>query len=80
MDFPRYSPDLNPLDFSLWSEIEERIARKAPKGHETIDSFKRRLRMTALRLLAAIVRKALLAMLGRAKAVVAAKGDSIPRD
>ena len=80
IEFPRYSPDLNPLDFSLWWEIEERVARKAPAGRETVEGFKRRLRMTALRLPTDVLRKALLAVRSRAKAVVSAKGDSIPRD
>ena len=80
IEWLRYSLDLNPLDFSLWWEIEKRIAKKAPAGHETIESLQRRLRMTALRLPTDIVRKAVLAVPRRAKAVVAAKGDSIPRD
>lgn len=30
LDFPRYSPDLNPMDFFLWEEVERRMAKSAP--------------------------------------------------
>jgi hypothetical protein len=28
--FPRFSPDLNPLDFCIWAEIERRMAKNCP--------------------------------------------------
>lgn len=34
MDFPRYSPDLNPMDFFLWEEVERRMAKNAPAGQD----------------------------------------------
>ena len=34
LDFPRYSPDLNPMDFFLWEEVERRMAKNAPPGPE----------------------------------------------
>eukprot|EP00973_Karenia_brevis_P017891 2458123-Karenia_brevis.AAC.1 len=37
---PRSSPDLNPLDFFLWSSVEERMAISAPKGRESVTAYK----------------------------------------
>ena len=30
--WPRYSPDLNPLDFSFWKQLDRRMDEGAPKG------------------------------------------------
>jgi transposase len=78
--FPRYSPDLNPLDYCLWAEIEKRVLANSPKTPETVAAYKRRLRLTALRLPAAFVRKAVEAMPKRIKAVIDAKGQNISCD
>ena len=80
VQFPTYSPDLNPLDFSLWHEIDDRMQKNAPKAVETADAFKKRLRRTALRLPKTVVRKAVLSMPKRIKQVIKATGKSIPRD
>ena len=80
MPFPRWSPDLNPLDFSLWSAIERRMAEREPAKIETAAAYKKRLRMTALRLPQSVVRDAVLAIPSRARALVAAKGSPIARD
>ena len=32
LDFPRYSPDLNPMDFFLWEEVERRMTKSAQRG------------------------------------------------
>ena len=48
--FPRYSPDLMPLDYSIWKAIEARMGNKKVKGKESADMYKKRLRMTALRM------------------------------
>lgn len=76
--FPRYSPDLNPLDFSIWAEINSRMAKATPKKIETVKAYKARLRRTALRLPKKFVRKAVLAM--PKQQVLEAKGKNIPRD
>ena len=47
---PVFSPDLNPLDFCLWEEITRRMVERQPKHVETVKEFKKRMRMTALRL------------------------------
>lgn len=80
VQFPRYSPDLNPLDFSLWMAIEQRVAQRTPDHTETVSAFKIRLRRVAMRLPEAIVCKAVESLPRRVKAVIAAKGQNIPRD
>ena len=52
----------------------------APKAIETVAQYKKRTRLTALRLPAAVVTKAVRAMPSRMRAVVDAKGYSINRD
>ena len=34
--FPTYSPDLNPLDYALWQEVENRMGRQQAPAGETI--------------------------------------------
>ena len=36
-DWPSSSPDLNPLDYSIWSHLEGKVCAKA---HRNLDSFK----------------------------------------
>jgi transposase len=35
IDFPPYSPDLNPIE-NLWADIEQRVAARAPKTIEEL--------------------------------------------
>ena len=78
--FPKYSPDLNPLDFAVWTAIEKRMVENAPAGRETVEGYKKRLRSTALRLPTTFLRKAITSIPSRMAAIVAAKGRSIARD
>ncbi|GFV98597.1 hypothetical protein TNCV_1452831 [Trichonephila clavipes] len=39
-EWPLYSPDLNPMDYSVWSVLESRICTKP---HKTLDSLKQSL-------------------------------------
>lgn len=78
--WPRYSPDLNPLDFSLWRNIEDRMAKSAPRGRESVECYKLRLRRTALSTPRADVTKMVLHMRKRADAIWHADGQDIPRD
>ena len=77
---PVFSPDLNPLDFCLWEEVSRRMVAGAPTRVESVQEYKKRLRLTALRVPAPLVTKAVGAMPGRMRAVVDAKGYSIKRD
>ena len=43
-DWPSASPDLNPLDYKLWSKLQEMACKKR---HPNIDSLKRSLRKAA---------------------------------
>ena len=80
MEWPRYSPDLNPLDFSLWDNIEARMAKTAPRGRETVVAFKARLRRVAFSTPTSEVRKMVEAVRSRAKAIRDAKGGDIQKD
>jgi len=80
IDFPKYSPDLNPLDFAIWSAIEKRMGENAPSGQETTEEYKKRLRATALRLPESLIRKSILSIPSRMKAIASAKGRNIARD
>ena len=76
---PPYSPDLNPLDFSIWAAID----KKALAGHkagEGMAAYKARLRRTALNMPRAEVRKAVEGIKTRAHAIFAADGGNIRRD
>ena len=79
VDWPRYSPDLNPLDFFLWAEVSRRMALEQV-NNETAVQYKARLRATAMAIPAPLIRAALLSIKERAKMVVGAEGRDIPRD
>ena len=78
--FPPYSPDLNPLDFFLWAEVQRRMAARTPRGRETVSQYKQCLRRAAMSIPENMVRKAVEALPGRAAAVVQAGGGDIARD
>ena len=78
--FPRYSPDLNPLDFSIWNEVLRRMNLRDAPANESKEAYKKRLRLTALRLPKAYIRKVVLSIKSRAKAVADNKGGDISRD
>ena len=78
LDFPRRSPDLNVLDYSLWAAINKKMReqeRGFKKGHkETQDQFKKRLKKTAMSLPTALVKRSVGDMHRRCCAVVKASG------
>ena len=80
IEWPRYSPDLMPLDFSLWTDISKRMQSTAPKGRESMEAFKARLRRMALRTSCKTVVAAFEAMRTRAKQIWEANGGNIARD
>ena len=59
MAFPRYSPDLMPLDYSIWEAVQTQMKKAKKTGNESVKQFKKRLRTTALRLPRTVVCKAL---------------------
>ena len=77
-DLPRRSPDLNPLDYSLWALINKKMREQEaqfPEGHkETVEEFKARLRKTALGMPASVVKKCVGDMKRRCVAISAADG------
>lgn len=79
IEYPRHSPDLNPLDFSLWHEIERRMAALVNKPMSVKD-YEAKLRRVALALPKSLVEKAVGNIRVRAKAVAQAKGGNIARD
>ena len=76
---PAYSPDLNPLDFSIWKAIETK-ALAARRRNETGSEYKARLRKTALSMPRAEVKKAVQGIRKRAQQIFDADGGNIPRD
>ena len=80
IQYPRYSPDLNPMDFFLWAEVERRmLAGKAPNS-ETVAQYKARLRRTAFAIPNAVIEKAVANIKSRALAIYKADGGDIQRD
>jgi transposase len=80
VDLPKYSPDLNPLDFFVWSEVERRMNKAKVKQPESQAKYKARLRRTALGLPASMVKAAVASMKKRIQAVYEANGKDIPQD
>ena len=79
IEFPKYSPDLNPMDYFVWDEVQRRMDKSAPK-RESMEAFKARLRKTAMSIPADVIRKGVKCLRERARQVVDAKGRDIPRD
>ena len=80
IEFPTYSPDLNPCDYALWVEVERRMAaQKVPRG-EDVHGYKARLRRTAIGIPASVIRKMLADMKPRACEIYERKGGHIRRD
>ena len=77
---PAYSPDLIPLVHTLWEEILGHMQNNTPKNIESVAAYKKRLRLTALRLPSAVVTKAVRGMPKRMASIVVAKGYSIKAD
>ena len=81
LDLPKRSPDCNPLDYSLWKEVNSRM-RSQERGftrsfRESKSEYLRRLRRTALSLPASVVTKAVGDMRRRVRELVERKGALI---
>ena len=80
MDFPTYSPDINPCDYALWDEVKRRMKeQKAPKN-ESMKAFRLRLQKTAMSIPKPVVRKMLRGMKDRMQEIYDFSGGHIPRD
>lgn len=73
-EWPPSSPDLNPLDYSLWTELELRVCRKP---HPNLDSLKRELVKEAARIPIEKVRAAIDVWPGRLKACIKKRADTL---
>ncbi len=80
MEFPKYSPDLNPLDYSLWEEVQARMDEQGAPARESLKAFKARLRRTALSIPKAVVQKILGDMVTRSQEAYERNGGHILRD
>jgi len=81
VSLPRYSPDLNPLDFFLWNDIGRRMRKCDPKTKkESVKTYKVRLRKVAMSTSKVLIRKALATMHKRIAAIYKAKGQNIEMD
>ena len=77
-DLPRRSPDLNVLDYALWSAINRRMRKQEfswpHNKKETSEQYKERLRKTALALPEPLVRRCVADMRRRCREVCKASG------
>ena len=76
---PPYSPDLNPLDFSLWSAIQAKALASRP-AHEKPRTYKARPRKIAMTMPRAMAKKAVQSIRARAQAIFDADGGDIALD
>ena len=79
IQYPRHSPDLNPLDFCIWHEIEKKMdaLTKKPMSVKDYDAV---LRRVARKVPAEVIRKSVSNIRVRAKAIAKADGGNISRD
>jgi transposase len=80
IEFPKYSPDLNPLDFTIWNEIERKMMASKIKRLETEAEYKKRLRRTAMSLSENYIKKAMASVWKRAQMVIDEEGGYIKID
>jgi hypothetical protein len=78
--FPAYSPDLNPLDYFLWSEVERRMASQTVRKNESLEAYKSRLKRTAMSIPSSLIKQAVGKMKPKAAEIVAAAGGRIQSD
>ena len=78
--FPKYSPDLNPLDYFVWAEVNRRMESQSAPANESQTAYKSRLRRTALGIPASTIRAVVGKMKAKAAEVVERKGGRIPSD
>ena len=78
LDLPRRSPDLNPLDFSFWAQLNKRMRAQEKSWHssrrETRAQYLARLRKTALSTPSKYIVSIIGALAGRTRQLCNAKG------
>ncbi|CAK0825254.1 unnamed protein product [Prorocentrum cordatum] len=74
LKFPKYSPDLNPLDYFLWAEVNRRMAEQSAPANESQSAYKARLRRVAMGIPKSVIRAAVAKMKTKAAEVVVAEG------
>ena len=72
--WPPYSPDLNPMDYSIWSILENRVCTKS---HKNVEALKRKLREEWEKIPQEVLRAAIEALPGRISNVIQNKGGYI---
>lgn len=80
IDLPAYSPDLQPLDFSLWTAVERRATAEVGQNTVTALEYRRILRKVALGLPPAVVVAAVASMRRRCEQMFEANGGNIRDD
>lgn len=75
--WPPSSPDLNPLDFCIWAELERRVCCKP---HRNVESLKRALLREWARFPQSVLRESCLSVDKRMRAVIRARGGHIECD
>ena len=80
IEFPAYSPDLNPCDFFLWDEVERRMVDNKPQGKESVDAFKTRLRRTAMSIPSSVILQGVASIKERSQQIYDADGNDPARD
>lgn len=73
-EWPPFSPDLNPMDFSIWSILEAKVCTKK---YESVDALKNNLRREWAKIPQSHVRAACDAFITRLDSIVRAKGGYI---
>ena len=75
-EWPPYSPDLNPMDFCIWSILESKVSAIQ---HPSVDSLKRDLSREWTRIPKSVLRDSIVAFGRRLCLVVKARGGYIER-
>ena len=73
-EWPPYSPDLNPLDYSVWGNLENRACSKP---HKNLESLQATLKEEWLKIPQEELRNAVLRFRDRVRRVVKEKGGYI---
>ena len=80
LELPKRSPDLNPLDYSFWHHVNEKLRAQEAKFdedyRETRQDFEKRLKRTIMRVPASVLTPMVRNMKHRCGAVMKAKGGN----